>query len=298
MSPVREEGDALLDDLLAPLDGEAGPARRISRQKSAALVGAVLAAVAVEEAASARQPIRKPKRPPMWLMAGALVLTGAAAATVWRFAFSEPMSEPREAVRPVVRPAPAGAPVAAEGTPPGVSPASPGDDVAAVEAPVPAPVTPAGSSEASPKKATPPTRLPRRDAPSQALSTVAPEDLLRKANELRAGGRWKEADALYVRVIRAEPASLASYVARVASGSLRLEHLGDARGALRHFQEALRLQPQGVLGQEARHGIAEAYRALGDAAAEARALESFLASHPDSPLGKTARARLRELSAP
>ncbi|MFP2924666.1 tetratricopeptide repeat protein [Pyxidicoccus sp. 3LG] len=158
------------------------------------------------------------------------------------------------------------------------------------------PLDAARDSGASIESVPPPSRTSRRqDAPAPV---AAPEDLLRKANALRAGGRWKEAEALYLRIIRAEPSSLASYVARVASGSLRLEHLGDARGALRHFQEALRLQPQGVLGQEARHGIAEAHRALGDSPAEARALEAFLSSHPDSPLATTARARLRELSRP
>ncbi|MCP3142579.1 tetratricopeptide repeat protein [Pyxidicoccus xibeiensis] len=308
MSTFREEGDEALDNLLKPLDGEAGPARRVSKQKSVALVGAALAAVAIEETVTSQRRLGKPKRPPMWLMAGALVLTGAAAAAVWRYARSEPVAAAREVEGAVARPAPAGDGFAAEGMRPSepgrgdapsvlVSPVSMPRDATAEEAPA-SEALPEQGSEVSPGAARPPARTPRRNASAQSLSAAAPEDLLRMANELRAGGRWKEAEALYLRVIRAEPSSLASYVARVASGSLRLEHLGNPRGALRHFQDALRLQPQGVLGQEARHGIAEAYRALGDTVAEARALETFLASHPDSPLGKTARARLRELSAP
>ncbi|RKG70147.1 tetratricopeptide repeat protein, partial [Corallococcus terminator] len=136
-----------------------------------------------------------------------------------------------------------------------------------------------------------PTAVAHREA-------ARPEDLLRQANALRTEGRWKDAEALYLRVIRAQPSSLAAYVARVASGSLRLEHLGDARGALRQFQDAQRFQPGGMLDPEARHGEAEAYRALGDTAAEARVLTAFIALHPDSPLSAASRGRLRELSRP
>ena len=44
-----------------------------------------------------------------------------------------------------------------------------------------------------------------------------------------------------------------------------------------------------------RYGVAEAYRALGDRAAEARALRAFLAAHPDGAMGPRAATRLREL---
>ena len=307
MSPVREEGDALVDDLFGPLDGEAGPARRISRAKTAALVIAALESASHE--VTSRPRLRR-KRPPVWLMSVAVLFTGAAAAAVWMFARAERAREPQvtRAMPEVARPPGDGVPVDAS------APAS--ASVRPVEAALPdsaravnAGPHASGASPLAPVVAAPP-EVPRRDGtafparkqrtgtPARMPPAAAPEDLLREANALRAGGRWRDAESLYLRVIREQPASLAAYVARVASGSLRLEHLGNARGALRQFQDALRLQPQGVLGQEARHGSAEAWRALGDRNAEARALEELLTHHPDSPLGTTARARLRELSAP
>ncbi|WP_164016928.1 tetratricopeptide repeat protein [Pyxidicoccus trucidator] len=308
MSRSREEGDESVDDLFAPLDGEAGPARRISRQKSAALVLAALEAGTPE---TPPRPRVGGKLPPVWLMAGAVLFAGAAAATAWSLA------RPASTEEPQVTTSIPETPRAERDSAPGVGSEPTEDSARPVEAEPPVPAQAVGSappasapprvarppapapSEASPRDdAAPVVRQPRPEAPARIPPDAEPEDLLRKANELRAVGRWKEAEALYLHVIRAQPSSLASYVARVASGSLRLEHLGNARGALRQFQEALRIQPHGVLGQEARHGIAEAWRALGDREAEARALEEFLAIHPDSPLGTTARTRLGELSGP
>lgn len=265
MSPrPPDDGDSEpLDDLLRPLDGGSGPARRLSRQRSSALVQAALDAALQQ----APEPPRRRKRPPVWLMAGAaLVFTGAAAAAVWSYA--------RPAQPPVV-----------------LQPAVPEPTRVATLEPVPLP--PSAPNEPFV------IEHPRPLRPSITVKESSkPEDLLRQANAFRSAGQWKEAEGLYLRVIRAEPSSLAAYVARVASGSLRLEHLGDARGALRQFQDAVRLQPGGMLDPEARHGVAEAHRALGDTEAEARALGEFLTLHPDSPLSAASRARLRELSPP
>ncbi|QDF04413.1 tetratricopeptide repeat protein [Myxococcus xanthus] len=290
MSDFREEGDDALNALVLPLDEGAGPARRISRERSAQMVLAAL-----EAGALVSQPTPRPrgKRPPVWLMTGALLVAGAAAAAVWSFTRSSraSTSQVEEAVLT---------------SPPRLGTASQWSDTEAVDAapsrldavsevvPAETPAVPAAFI-AEAEGASEPAR-PR--APPATVKSAAPEDLLLKANGLRSDGRWKEAEALYLRVIRAEPSSLASYVARVASGSLRLEHLGDARGALRQFKAALRIQPRGVLDQEAQHGIAEAHRVLGNRVAERSALESFLSTHPDSPLVPSARARVRELTAP
>jgi tetratricopeptide (TPR) repeat protein len=293
MSRMREEGDAAVDDLFEPLDGEAGPARRTSRQKSAALVMAAMEAAARE---TPPRPRVRGKRPPVWMMAAAVLFTGAAAAAVWRLASPEAPPVTVSAHEPV--------PVRH------VADADPVQPV--VEAPAPVRSPPAAARV---ERASPPARFQRaaeapvepqreevapviHEPPPGIPPDAAPEDLLRKANELRAAGRWKEAEALYLHVIRAQSSTLAAYVALVASGSLRLEHLGNARGALQQFEEALRLQPQGMLGQEARHGMAEAWRELGDREAEARALAELLSLHPDSPFAASARARLRELSGP
>ena len=85
-------------------------------------------------------------------------------------------------------------------------------------------------------------------------------------------------------------------VAQLASATLHLEHLGDARGALATYRRALAARPGGELGEEARWGVAEATRALGDRAGEAAALAAFLDAHPGSALAPAAQRRLAALS--
>lgn len=289
------DDEALPPGMLAPLDEDPGPARRLSRQKSSALVQAALLA-----ALDAPSPPPRPRRRYEWLMGGALLVVGAAAVATWHLSRrSESVTPP-----PVANPAMV-EPVHPE---PGVGPG--GSAHGARAEPELEGVVPEGSrvegSGAEPVRveadaagpeaevvAAPPPAKPRVE---RLPGAPAPEDLLRRANEHRATGQWKAAEALYLRVIRTDPKGMSAYVARVASGSLRLEHLGDARGALRQYQEAQRGWPGGVLEEEASHGVAEALRALGDRDGEARALEDFLARHPDSPHGVAARTRLREIS--
>ncbi|QDE89845.1 hypothetical protein BHS06_13225 [Myxococcus xanthus] len=290
MSDFREEGDDALNALVLPLDEGAGPARRISRERSARMV-----LTALEAGALVAQPAPRPrgKRPPVWLMAGTLLVAGAAAAAVW--SFTRPSRASTSQVESAAFTGPLRLGTDSERSGSGAVDAAPSRlDAVSDEAPPETPVVPAASIAESEGAAEP----ARPRAPLASVKSAAPEDLLLKANGLRSEGRWKEAEALYLRIIRAEPSSLASYVARVASGSLRLEHLGDARGALRQFKAALRVQPGGVLDQEAQHGIAEAHRVLGNRDAERSALESFLSTHPDSPLVPSARARVQELTAP
>jgi tetratricopeptide (TPR) repeat protein len=127
------------------------------------------------------------------------------------------------------------------------------------------------------------------------VETRAPDDLLGEANAKRAAKQWRESDTLYMRVVRRAPKSLAAQTALVASGSLHLEHLGDPRGATKRFRRALAIAPNGALAEEARWGLAEAARAQHDDAAEAHALDDFLAHHASSPLAPRARMRRSEL---
>jgi tetratricopeptide (TPR) repeat protein len=137
--------------------------------------------------------------------------------------------------------------------------------------------------EMPPDRATPP-----RDKQSAA-------DLLGEANAKRAEKKWRESDALYEKVVQRAPKSLAAQTALVASAALRLEHLGDPKGAAQRFRRALAIAPSGALAEDARWGLAEAARASHDDKAEAAALDAFLAHHPDSPLAARAKARRAEL---
>ncbi|MFY0574130.1 tetratricopeptide repeat protein [Cystobacter fuscus] len=255
-------------ELLGPLDESVGPARRISRQRSADLIQGALAAAL--PAAPAPTPPRKLPWKGVLVTSTCLAVMGAAAATSYGlWAPHAPKAGAPEVAAPVQVELPPAAPIAAEPVPE----AAPSEEVVA-EPPAP-PVA--------------------RTAPAPVA--VEPEDLLRRANERRAAGQWREAEALYLRVIQSSPGTTSAYVAQVASGGLRLEHLGDAKGALRQYQQALRAKPRGMLSEEAQQGVAESWRALGDTQREARALEEFLTAHPDSLLAGSARRRLDELRA-
>jgi len=156
-----------------------------------------------------------------------------------------------------------------------------------------------------PPSAPDPTPRPSRRAPIASVVgreeevdvEKAPlEDLLERANQRRRARDWRGADQLYRAVSRRFPDSDAAVVAGVASASLHLEQLGDAAGALRDYRHALASQPTGPLAEEARWGIAEAERAIGDTTAEGEALRDFLHNHPSSALAPAARRRQAELA--
>jgi len=129
---------------------------------------------------------------------------------------------------------------------------------------------------------------------SEASAAVL-DDMLERANRLRAKGDYVGAERLYARVFQEHPGSLAGYVARVAAASIRLDHLADAQGARALLQGALRERPGGVLDLEVRAGLSKAERALGDQGAERAALQALVKAHPASLAAERARERLREL---
>jgi hypothetical protein len=143
----------------------------------------------------------------------------------------------------------------------------------------------------------PPEKAPVEKAPvEKLLPPDAPaEDVLALANQRRKERAWGKADELYRRVLERYPRTDAAVVAEVASATIHLEHLGDPRGALAAYRRALAARPAGALGEEARWGIAEAFRAVGDAKGEAFALRVFLETHPRSAMAPVARKRLAEL---
>jgi hypothetical protein len=129
----------------------------------------------------------------------------------------------------------------------------------------------------------------------RAKTSVPNVDWLREANLRRAAHQWREAEQLYERVVASEPGSDDAYAAMVAAASLQANHLGAPREALRLFAAADRLRPRGPLAEEVAYGRILAYRALGQADDEKRALEAFVTTYAQSPWQDAARKRLREL---
>lgn len=313
---------ALADLLLPPVDGRAGPARRLSSAATADLVRAILDAAGEAPAEPARAleldveppvvltpvpapPPVAPLRRPRWgrrlaLAAAALgaVSLGSAASAVAlrhfniRLGGAEVAPEPPAPPPPVVRrPSPPPPAQAQEVELPQAMIEAPPQE------PVPAPRRHVRRIVAAPP---PPAPVPSQEpAPTPAVivpENLPPADLLAFANERRARQAWREADLFYRATVTRFAGSDAASVAEVASAALHLQHLGDASGALAGFERTLGARPSGPLAEEARWGIAEAHRALGDRPAEARALREFLDRHPDSALAPAARRRLSRIA--
>jgi len=236
-----------------PLDSFSGPAARMSRRQADELVARVLDEASLPPHLASRRASRGA------LVAGAVAIaaTSAAAALYVR-----------------ERPAPDPVPAVAS------APPSPG------RAP-----PPAVRLEDLPAPEVEPSAPPRAPA-TPAAAPKTPEDWLDRANDLRAKGRFVEAERAYARVYEQYPGTGAAYVARVAGASLRLDHLGDASGARRLFEAALRGAPGGALDLEIRQGVARAAARLGDRAAERSALEALVRAHPGSKAAERARERL------
>lgn len=280
--------DELPAGLLPSLDDHSGPARRLPSSKAAAMVASIVDTAmrdVPQPTAEGTRPdnIKPPRtvaaspRRVIPLLAAALVVAavvGAAAAVITTRYF-----------------APAQAPQVA---PPSPAVPAPAPSVQSPEIQVPDEIEmPSEAIESpTPRVKKPPPAPPRE----KVLPPDAPaEDVLALANQRRKERAWRDADELYRRVVKQHPRSDAAIVAEVASATLHLEHLGDPAGALAGYRRALKARPSGGLAEEARWGIAEAYRAQRMPADEARALRTFLDSFPGSALAPAARKRLAEI---
>jgi tetratricopeptide (TPR) repeat protein len=276
------------------LDGEAGPARALPSNEQQRRAGAVVLELRRRKRARAFRAVAA--------AAVVLLAVSVASAVVWEYH----RSVPDESSRPAAPEAPTATPravlddVAEDG----------GAEAAIVKAPNTGArsegrVAPDGSAASSHEAVLPSELTPRgrgdagstEDAHRDRMPAQVAKDWLARANELRQARRWKRAHATYLHVARSAPGSHEAYVAAVAAASLRLHQLGQPRGALRLYRQAIARRPAGALTEEARYGVAEAYRAVGNESAEVQALQSFVASHPGSPLRRAADARLDALRA-
>jgi hypothetical protein len=290
---VLSGDDEVAAALLPRLDDHIGPARRLPQAKTSAMIASIVDAAMnqlpgdhagdtpgsqVDRTAGVN---RTPKSlaPILAVALVAAAVVGAAAAVVTTRYFSP--VRVREAAPPSAPTAPAPAKLP---EPPAPKPEFVFTEPTIIdepETPRPRAHRPEPRPETREKIDLPP------DAPA--------EDILALANQRRKERNWKDADALYRRVLKQYPRSTASIVAEVASAAIHLEHLGDAPGALAAYRHALAARPAGALGEEARWGIAEAFRAVGDTKGEAFALHVFLDTHPHSAMAPVAKKRLAEL---
>lgn len=209
------------------------------------------------------------------VLALAVAFTGAAAAAAL-------------AVRAIKTPSAASAPPAHTAprlavAPPRISPMS---------------VEPAAAPSAATRSA-PPTPI-QHAAPTKPEPVTEPvagtaAALFSEANQARRNGDARRAAHLYQELERRFGGSPEEVVSRVTLGRLLLDRLGDAAGALAHFNAYLASPAPGDLQQEAMIGRALALGRLGRTNEEAAAWRALLAAYPRSTYADRARARLQAL---
>jgi hypothetical protein len=251
---------------LLPLDDESGPAPRISTQHALDLVNSALDEWASPESGFRGKTVRPKSNRRRWLYlsGAALTIAGSAAAAHYFSASREPDA--------------GSIPIAPAIEPPKVDPN---------------PRVPETRLEEPPSVETPGSHRPVGAATDvRPVPTDTAEDFLRRGNQLRADGRFREAEQAYAEVFRRYPGSASAYVARVAAATIRLEKLGDARGARKLFRAA---GHGGALDIEVWKGLAAASRALSDRRGEIDALSGLVEAHPGSSAAKLAEKRLADL---
>jgi|GEM_PF-3162524 len=270
------------------LDNHSGPATRIPQERLESMVATALveydklhvpqAKQATEADATTASSLStkstKSTKPSAWLVVagGALAIIGGVMTARYFLEAPEPMP------LPVAQ----------------VAPAAPQPPMAAVVAPEPEAAEPSAAVTDDDHDAQSGADKGRRALTTRrALS--APEDLLQKANQLRAAGRFRDAAQTYSLVYDRFPKSQAAYVARVAAGSLELEHLSNPLEARKLFESALQDRPKGALDLEARQGLSVALRDLEDRSSEREVLRALVKGHPGSPAARRAQVRLMEL---
>jgi hypothetical protein len=144
-------------------------------------------------------------------------------------------------------------------------------------APVPAPTSMSMSTSTSTSEGA----APARTKPTGALGAGEdPRELLARAEGFRAANEPRAAarlfDALRVRH-RSDPrAGLAAF----ELGRLRLDRLGDARGAAEAFNDALAIAPDAPFREDAQARLVEAYAASGERARCLDARAAYLLRYP------------------
>jgi tetratricopeptide (TPR) repeat protein len=257
-------------ELRLSLDSHAGPAARISKDRARDLVLAAMTSAADSGQRAEPSPTTvgggRSKRSSLAVAAAALLVAfiSGASASLWvwgrRESNAEPVTQPKAAPERTPRATPAGNAPELE-------------------------LERDGEYDDSNSKA------PARPRRAEALS----EDLLERANRLRAEGAFAEARDTYAQVVRRYPSTLSAYAAQVAAGSLELEHLSQPDEARRLFERALASRPAGALSLEIYQGLAASYAALGRTRDEARTLRRLVSSYPHAHAAKRANVRLEEL---
>jgi transmembrane sensor len=150
------------------------------------------------------------------------------------------------------------------------------DDLSAPTLPAPAspPVAPVAVSDL-PAAAAPPA------APPSMRREESARELFDDAQHARAAGHPAEAARAFDRLRRTFPHDAHAALAAFELGRLRLDTLGDPRGAEEALRDAIALGPASPFREDAESRRVEALNRMGDAAGCAAARDAYLARWPN-----------------
>lgn len=135
----------------------------------------------------------------------------------------------------------------------------------------------------TPPESPSPAALPKLKPPSS--DTLAPEDdspaaLLERANAARRAGEVQRAAQAYEELLSRYPGDPRSGLAAFELGRLRMDRLGNLRGAVQALRQAVTLAPGSGFREDAMARLVQAYAAMG-AVDECRSARSaYLKSYP------------------
>jgi hypothetical protein len=167
-----------------------------------------------------------------------------------------------------------------------------------IEAPIVAAEVPAPTVSDAPADQEPAaTTAPRVEATPKAAKAAEPAqtaaDLLAQARQGLREKRWADAATSYRAIVSTYPSSPEAHTVLVPLANLEVDRLGQAATGLKHLDAYL--AAGGPLAIEAELGRIRALRSLGRTADEARAIDAFLTSHPQSLDADALKKRREEL---
>jgi hypothetical protein len=164
--------------------------------------------------------------------------------------------------------------------------------VSAPEAPVP-PVAEAPADREPSATVGNPSHVEPKAAPKPAEPAATAADLLSQARQALREKRWADAATSYRAIVSTYPSSPEAHTVLVPLANLEVDRLGQAAAGIKHLDAYL--ATGGPLSIEAELGKIRAFRSLGRATDEARAIDAFLAAHPKSLDADALKERRSEL---
>jgi hypothetical protein len=140
----------------------------------------------------------------------------------------------------------------------------------------------------SPAVVSPPAAVPL------VVTAPGPRVLFERANAARLRGDSREAAAAFDELRRRHPADARAGYAAFLLGRLRLDTLGDAKGAVEALSFAVAHPGSGFFQEDAEVRLIEALAKAGQAADCRQARDRFLARHPQAPGAKLVTKRCNE----